>query len=139
MNILMTRTSNVGAFLTSFRRAQEAGLVAGANVIRNSVRRELRGGYQSSLGNHGDFVTGNSLAHVTISNPEWNGDQGSVLIGTDLLYNLFWEVGHHNIYTKHFERDEKWGPAFQASKQDARDAFDRIFVRFYGVKFGGGG
>jgi hypothetical protein len=125
----VVRISHTGEFLSRFRQAQAAGLIAGGNVIRNAVRRELRGGYRSTLGHHGDFVTGNSINHVTISEPRFTADGGSVTVGTDLLYNLYWELGHHNLFTRHFERDEKWRPAFMGSKDAARTAFIRVMRR----------
>ncbi len=101
----------------------------GARVVQNEVKRSLRHGYHSSLGNWGDFVTGNNINHVTISEPVFSGDGGTIKVGTDLLYALFWEVGHHNIFTRHFERDEQWKPAYDRTRQQAIDAFQRVFAR----------
>lgn len=125
-----TRVSRIPKILSNFREAQQKGLQAGAYVIANAVKRKLRGGYTSSLGNHGDFVTGNSLNHVTIGEPQGSGDGAFILVGTDLLYDLYWEVGHYNLFTRHFERDEKWRPAAEESRADAYAAFQRVFSRF---------
>ena len=121
--------SNATPLINGLRDAQAKGLVAAANVLRNAVKRSLRHGYHSSLGNWGDFVTGNNINHVTMSEPEFTGDGASIKVGTDLLCAMFWEVGHHNIFTRHFERDEKWAPAYRESRAAALDAYMRVFSR----------
>jgi hypothetical protein len=130
-----------------FRAAMTGGLTAAGNVIANEIKRELRGGYRSSLGNKGDFVTGNSLNHVRVSEPVIMGiargpmkyagaiNKSYVRVGTDLLYNLFWEIGHFNIFTKRYERDLKWGMAFYRARPRALAAFTRVFQR---IAFGSG-
>lgn len=116
-------------YRNAFERAIAIALTAGGRVIQNEIRRALRGGYLSSLGNKGQFVTGASVAHVTLSEPRVEGGKWLVSVGTDLDYNLFWEVGHHNIFTRHYERDEKWVPAFRRSRALALSTFHRIMTR----------
>ena len=120
-------TTKAPTLMIGLRDAQRAGLIAAARVVQNAVKRELRHGYHSSLGNWGDFTTGNNLNHVTIGTPQYEADGLSIKVGTDLMYALFWEVGHHNIFTRHFERDEKWGPAYRDSRPRAIDAYTRAF------------
>lgn len=122
----------------ALHRGQDAGLTAAGYSMRNAVLRELRGGYRSSLGNHGDFVTGTSLNHVTVSDVKREGRVASIGVGTDLLYNLFWEVGHHNLFTRRFERDQKWEPAYQKGKDLALARFIAAFKREI-FRAGGGG
>ncbi len=120
---------NALAFRSRFRQGQTEGLRAGARVIQNQVKRNLAGGYTSSLKNHGDFVTGLSLSSVTIGEPQIGSDKNWIVVGTALLYNLFWELGHHNVFTRHYERDEKWAPAARTSRPAAIAAFNRVFKR----------
>ena len=122
-------------YRNAFERAIGAALTAAGTVIWNEVRRSLRGGYQSSLGNKGQFVTGTSLAHVTLSRPRRDGEKWTISVGTDLDYNLFWEVGHHNLFTRHYERDEKWVPAFRRSRSLALATFRQVMDR--GIRGGG--
>lgn len=129
MKVSVTHMSVTPELLASFPKAHAQGMIAAANVLRNAVRKNLRGGYRSSLGNHGDFVTGNSLNHVTISEPDTT--RGRIRVGTDLLYNLYWELGHHNLFTRHFERDERWRPAAETSAKAAGEAFTRVFDRVW--------
>jgi hypothetical protein len=121
--------SNATPLINRLREAQAKGLTAAAQVTQNAVKRALRHGYHSSLGNWGHFTTGNNVDHVTKSPVEFTGDGASIKVGTDLLYALYWEVGHHNIFTRHFERDEKWAPAYGESRQQALDAYQRVFSR----------
>lgn len=116
-------------YRNAFERAISLALTAGGTVILNEVRRSLRGGYRSSLGNKGQFVTGASLAHVTLSLPRHQGGKWFISVGTDLDYNLFWEVGHHNLFTRHYERDEKWVPAFRRAHSPALATFRLVMNR----------
>ena len=81
------------------------GLTAGAYHYANEVKKELRGGYTS-----GDFVTGKSVSSVTVVPAERHADGWEAKVGTDLLYNLFWELGHINLFTGKYERVEVWRP-----------------------------
>lgn len=119
--------SNAGALLSALQGAQAQALTAMAYPVYNEVKRQLRHGYRSSLGNWGDFVTGNNVNHVTISPVTITDSGASITVGTDLDYALFWELGHHNIFTRHFERDEKWRPAYEATREAAAAAFARVF------------
>lgn len=137
---IAARVTRKSAPLTraALRAAEAKALYAGAVVIQNEVKKELRGGYRSTLGHHGDFVTGNSLNHVAISEVLYRAGRASIRIGTDLLYNLFWEIGHHNIFTRHFERDEKWAPAFRRSVPAAQRAYARVMKALaFGLRSGG--
>lgn len=129
MRMSMERQSATPVLLNNLRIAQAKGLIAAARVLQNAIKRELRHGYHSSLGNWGDFTTGTSINHVTTSDPVFTGDGGSIKVGTDLDYPLFWEIGHHNLFTRHFERDEKWAPAYRGCRQQALEAYDRVFSR----------
>ena len=133
--------SNATPLINGLREAQAKGLQAAARVTQNAVKRSLRHGYHTapriennrftSFGNWGNFVTGNNVNHVTVSPVEFTGEGASIRVGTDLMYALFWEVGHHNIFTRHFERDEKWAPAYRESRPAAIDAYMRVFSRIW--------
>lgn len=141
MRMFIDNRSNAGALLSGLQGAQQKALTAMAYPVYNAVKRSLRHGYHSSLGNWGNFVTGNSLNHVTVSPVKQSDDGASISVGTDLLYPLYWELGHHNLFTRHFERDEKWAPAYEATKQEAFAAYARVFGRAWrgssGVQFSG--
>lgn len=113
-------TSNLPAFLKDQDEAERLGLIAAAYVLVNSVKRALRGGYTS-----GNFVTGNVINSVTRGQPFRDGMGWAIEAGTDLMYALFWEIGHHNLFTRKYERVEKWRPAFM----DARPAMAEAYAR----------
>ena len=112
-----------GAFLAAVREAQTAGLQAGINVLRNAVKRGLRGGYTS-----GDFTQGIAWNSITVEPPVFDGEgNGFIRCGTALDYPMYWELGHHNVFTRKFERVEIWAPAYQENMQAAREAYERAF------------
>lgn len=118
----MTYRSNLPDVVSRIRRARMAGLIAAATVLVNAVKRGVTGGYTS-----GDFYTGASRASVTRSEPDLT--RGEILVGTDVLYMLYWEVGHYNIFARKWMRKEVWYPALRDHKQDIQDAYGRAFAR----------
>ena len=119
-----TWTSRLPQFERRSIQAQQDGLRAAAYVLANQVKRNLRGGYTS-----GDFVTGNSINHVTIG-PVSEASRGLFIrVGTNLLYNLYWELGHYNIFSRRHERVEKWRPAMMDSRSQMQAAFTRVYRR----------
>jgi hypothetical protein len=107
------------------QNASRQGALAAAYVAYNAVKRSLAGGYTSGL-----FVTGHVLNSVTVGDPEPTGDGGwQVSVGTNVLYALFWELGHMNTFTRRYERVEKWRPAAIDSRAQAIEAFYRVYKR----------
>lgn len=113
-------------FERRLQAAQIAGVVAMQQVVVNAVKRALRGGYTT-----GDFVTGLSLNSVSRDTPrEVNGEIVG-RVGTPLAYNAYWELGHYNVFTRRYERVEKWRPAMEESRDAARAAFVRAARRAF--------
>lgn len=120
----MPYRTNLPAVTAKLTDARRAGLIAAATVLQNAVKRNLTGGYTS-----GAFVTGHVHASVTISKPDMTPFSGSIAVGTDVPYALFWEVGHHNTFTRQYERVEKWMPALLESRIAMQRAFEQEFLR----------
>lgn len=97
--------SNLGAFIGASERAQQAGLIVAAELYLGAMREELQQGYTS-----GDFVTGHAANSVSRTSPQAAPDGYEIAVGSNLDYVLFWEVGHHNLFTGKHERVEKWVP-----------------------------
>lgn len=129
----MAFRSNLPAVRQQLRQAIDGGLVAAAQVVANRVKEGLKGGYTS-----GDFVTGNVLNSVNISEPRADETGHYILVGTDVPYALFWEVGHRNLFTRRFERKEVWVPALLQTRAEQLAAFDRVFRRLFSGGGGGG-
>ena len=111
-------------------KAVDGALIAQAHVYINAVKRQLRGGYTS-----GDFVTGNVLNSVTRTAPRWEGLARAIRVGTNVLYALFWELGHHNIFSRRYERVEIWMPELVRTAPEQRATFERVFYRIFGGTF----
>jgi hypothetical protein len=126
--------SNLSDVMAKLRAARFAGLVAAAQVVINAVKESLRGGYTS-----GAFVTGFVLNSVNRSEPSEDAQGAFILVGTNVNYALFWEVGHMNVFTRKFERQERWMPAFLKTRQQQADAYLRAFTRVWGTGGGGSG
>lgn len=75
------------------------------------------------------WYTGLLWNSVTIGTIESTPAGDSVRVGTNVKYALYWELGHQNIYTKHFERDAKWVPTFEKNRQTYALAFSSAFKR----------
>lgn len=112
-------TDNSPKFLRALKRAKRFGLAAAARVLVREVKRRLRGGYTS-----GDFVTGNVQNSVTYLEPYevGNGDY-ETLVGTNVDYALFWELGHNNIFTRKPEHEPVWIPAIQEVEGELSQAY----------------
>ena len=124
---LMSYSSNLPVVKSRMQQATDAGLLAAAAVVENKVKEGLRGGYTS-----GAFVTGHVMASVNHSEPELGPNGAFILVGTDVMYALYWELGHMNLFTRKFERKEVWMPALLSSRAEQLSAFQRTYQRFMG-------
>jgi hypothetical protein len=122
----MAYQSHLPAVRSRLQQATGAGLLAAAAVVENRVKRELRGGYTS-----GAFVTGHVMSSVTHSEPAEDALGAFILVGTNLNYALFWEVGHMNLFTRRFERVEIWMPALLETRAEQRAAYQRAYGRTF--------
>ena len=108
---------------SALRRAQDAGLVAAGVLYQNRMKVALRRGYTS-----GDFITGRSVNAVARTNPsDAPGGGRGVRVGTSLMFNLYWELGHINLFTRRYERVEKWRPTLLDSRADIQREYARVF------------
>jgi hypothetical protein len=117
------------AILAKIEKGQQDGLTLRAQVVRNEWRRIMRanrGGFTT-----GNFATGLAVAHITQTVPRQYGTafQWVVYVGTNLRYHLFWEVGHHNLFTRKYERVETLRPATQNTMEEQQAAYARGLLR----------
>ncbi len=112
------------------RSAQEAGLKRGANVYRNAVIRWIRDwhGYLTTLGNIGDFYRDGGIQFISVG-PIESGSDPFIRVGSSWPVHRYWELGHHNLFTRHFERDERWRPAYEESREQILAAYMRGFTQ----------
>lgn len=116
--------------MRTLARAQRAGLIAQANVIRNAWKRELRshhGGFTT-----GRFSTGHAINALTVGEVFQTGFASfAIRVGTNVRYHLFWEVGHLNSWTRRYERVPTLEPAVNTTQDEQRAAFGRAFRRVW--------
>ena len=105
----MTWTSRAPVLAEALHRALAQGVTAGAYVYANAVKRGLAGGYTS-----GAWVTGNVMNSVTVVPAVPSPTDIVAYVGTNVLYALFWEVGHQNLFTRRHEQVEVWRPTLLA-------------------------
>ena len=124
--------SYTGGLALTFRqrrdRATEGALRAAAQVMVNGLKDPkpdgLRGGYTS-----GAFVTGNVLNSVFVTDVQRDLGGWSIAVATDVMYAVFWEFGHVNIFTRRYEREERWRPTMLRKADEAMDAYQRVYAR----------
>lgn len=121
--------SMAGAFRARHERATQAALQAGAQVVVNGLKDDkplgLVGGYTT-----GAFVTGNVLNSVYATDPQRDGGGWHVMVATDVMYAVYWEYGHYNIFTRKYERQERWLPTLIRTRENVIAAYQRTYVRF---------
>lgn len=115
------------------QNGQKAALTAQGQVVRNAWKLKMvehHGGFTS-----GNFSTGTAVAHITQTPPKQEGTafQWVVRVGTNLRYHLFWEVGHHNLFTRKYERVPTLAPAMEETKEEQRAAYARTFLKAVGL------
>jgi len=109
------------------------GLEAQGRVVWRAWKRELqlrKGGFKT-----GAFATGVAQNKITLGPVQTLGRIGdySVQVGTSVLYHLFWELGHMNLFTGKYERVETLRPALEDTRDEQRAAFVRQFRRAVGA------
>lgn len=80
--------SNADAVRARLAQGVDRGLIAAAEVVRQTVSSELRSGYTT-----GQWVTPHVALSVTYGTPE--GAPRFIRVGTNVMYALFWELGFH--------------------------------------------
>ena len=119
--------SNLPTTVSLLNRARAAGLDASADVVVAEVKRGLEGGFTS-----GDFDTGESVENVKKTAVTESADGAHIRVGTKLVHNLVWELGHLNVFTKKFERKEVWLPSLHATRAEQLTAFVAAHKRVMG-------
>jgi hypothetical protein len=119
-----TWTSDLAEFRRRHERASKAALIAAALVYENAMKVALTGGYKS-----GAFVTGRVRSSVTHGEPYPIGPaQWAIRVGTNVLYALFWEIGHINLFSRRYERVEKWRPTLVEQRVRIAAKYSEIYT-----------
>jgi hypothetical protein len=128
-------------FAQRHTRATDAALEAGAQELINGLKDTkplgLAKGYTT-----GDFVTGNLLASILATDPYTSAGTRHISVYTDLMYAVYWEYGHYNIFvggaigsnggnfSAGLQREERWVPTMHRKSDDVAAAYARVYKRF---------
>lgn len=120
-------TPEFAAFKQRYARARDAGLVAAALLYQGAVREKLIRGYTT-----GAFVTGATAASVQVAAPRDAASGREIVVGTNELIALFWEMGHMNLFTRKYERVEHWRSTLDETAPAMAAAYGTAFQRVLG-------
>jgi hypothetical protein len=120
--------SNRAAVDDRMRDAAAQALAGAAQVYRNAVTEKLRnppeGGYTTGAWDHGMAGVAGSVA---VSEVERTDNAVLIAVGTNVPYAKYWELGHQNLFTRRFERVERWRPALEENVEAIRARFEALF------------
>jgi hypothetical protein len=114
-------------------RADEAGrlgLAAAVTVLKNAVVKQFGSSYYKGGAFRSTLFVKQSVRFLT---PYKTPDGYETVLGTKLIQALYWELGHHNTFTRKYERVRIWEPAGLASMGAMRDAYARVVARIMGA------
>lgn len=117
--------SNVDAVLGEMDGAIGDALFAAGLVYRNAMTTALQNGYTSGDFDHGMAGIAGSVA---VSEPQSDAAGQFVSVGTNIIYGKFWELGHYNIFTRRFERVEKWRPTLASESENMAAKFAAVLT-----------
>ena len=123
----MRFVSRLGPTIALHKSIGVNAVIAAALVVQNEAKKNARGGFKS-----GKFVTTgwNLITHVVLP-----GRNPRAQIGSTLDHFAFWELGHHNTWTRKYERHEWLRPAMDDTKAQQNKAAD-IAARATAKRFG---
>jgi hypothetical protein len=123
--VSVTFTDNSQRARDSYREAARRGVDAAANVLERELKKA-----------HNDYYTSQafrSTAQIRQSirrvGPTMGPDGWEARVGTNKMIALYWELGHHNIFTRKYERVRIWEPTALQNVARMRDAFARVVAR----------
>lgn len=114
------------------RRYDEAarlGVDAAANVLQREVTRAHGPSYYKGGAFRGTLKVRQSIRR---SDPERGPAGWFSYVGTKIIQALYWELGHHNLFTRQYERVRIWEPTALAQVAAMRSAFARVVARVLG-------
>ena len=139
-------------FLKAYRDASRKALDAAANVYEGNLKRRFMKGYYTSQAFRS---TAQIVQHVQREEPVFTGNGWSSKVGIpDGIpavakakrgkktapvatsrtmvgkIALAWEIGHHNLFSRKWERVEIFKPVAMESAKQMVDTYNRVLNRF---------
>jgi hypothetical protein len=110
--------------------AGRLGLAAAVTVLKNAVVKQFGSNYYKGGAFRSTLFVKQSVRFLT---PYKTPDGYETILGTKLIEALYWELGHHNAFTRKYERVQIWEPAGMGSTGAMRDAYARVVARLMGA------
>jgi hypothetical protein len=126
MSITATITDRSEEGHRRYEEAARLGVDAAANVLQREVTQAHDSTYYKGGAFRGTLYVRQSIRR---SDPERGPDGWSSTVGTKIIEALYWELGHHNLFTRQYERVRLWEPTALAAITRMRDAFARVVRR----------
>lgn len=108
-----------------YREAARMGLAAGGQLLV----RELKKAHGDSYYKGGKYRTGQVRQSIKATRPRWNGGW-TLLVGTKLVFPLYWELGHTNRFSGKYERVQIWQPTYLAQINAIQAEFGATLKRY---------
>ncbi len=142
MNVKIT--DNSGKFLLAYREASRKATDAAAALYEGNVKKRFFQGYYTSQKFRS---TAQIVQHVQRERPIWTQDGWTSFVGipkgitvqltrlgktrpyTVGEIALAWELGHHNLFSRRYERVEIFKPVALSSVDAIGKAYARVLVR----------
>jgi hypothetical protein len=109
------------------------GALKGMDAASNHLRVSLQKAFGSWYYKGGRFRSTLQVKQsIRRDGPTWAGEGWEATVGTNKIEALYWELGHHNVFTRKYERVEIWVPTGAREVQAMRDTFARVVARMMG-------
>jgi hypothetical protein len=112
-----------------YREGARKGVEAAATHLWVSVRKAFGSWYYKGGRFRSTLQVKQSIRR---DGPKWVGEGWESLVGTNKVEALYWELGHHNAFTRKYERVEIWVPTAAAEVQAMQATFARVVARMMG-------
>jgi len=125
MPVELTDRSN--EFQSAYDRAAYTALSATARHLKQQVQYSF---VSKNYYKGGAFRSTLQIVQSIGYKPPVRGMKGwETVVGTKHIVALYWELGHHNAFTRKFERVEIWKPTMLRERQAMRAMFGATLRR----------
>ena len=113
--------------LRRYDDAARKGLDGAANHLRVEIQKAFGSDYYKG----GAFRSTLQVKQSIRRSPPAKGPDGrwNATVGTKLIEALYWELGHHNRFTRKYERVQLWVPTALANVQRMQQTFSVVVAR----------
>lgn len=111
-------------------RARDAGYKA-IDATANHLQREVVKAFGSDYYKGGRFRSTLQVKQsINRTFPYRRAFGWESQVGTRFIEALYWELGHHNIFTRKYERVRIWEPTAMKELSAMRQTYGRVFTRY---------